>query len=69
MLDPKVKALRQHYQSIIEMRKAEFQVYLDNPVAVGEHSNLIATMDALLGKIAEADDKLLVLLTHFGEDA
>jgi hypothetical protein len=47
--------------------KAEVQNYLDNPVGVGEHGNLIETMDTLVAKIAEAEDKLIVLETHFNE--
>jgi|TARA_B110000858_G_scaffold72591_1_gene84320 hypothetical protein len=42
-------------------------VYIDNPVAIGDHSNLIDTMDELIGKIADAEDKLIVLETHFSE--
>jgi urease beta subunit len=55
------------YNAEIDVYKAEVQNYLDNPVAVGEHGNLIETMDKLVGKIAEAEDKLIVLETHFDE--
>tara|TARA_R100000388_G_scaffold54511_2_gene40396 strand:+ start:2278 stop:2448 length:171 start_codon:yes stop_codon:yes gene_type:complete len=53
------------YKAQIEVNKAEVQNYLDNPVGVGEHGNLIETMDGLIAKIAEAEEKLLVLETHF----
>jgi len=55
------------YKAEIEVYKAEVQNYIDNPVGVGEHGNLVETMDALVGKIAEAEDKLIVLETHFNE--
>jgi len=65
--DTKIKALKGYYSSLIDIHKSELQVYLDNPVGIGEHSNLIETMDGLVGKIAEAEDKLIVLETHFSE--
>ena len=67
MLDPKINALRCLYKAEIAMYKAEVQNYVDNPVAVGEHGNLVETMDKLVAKIAEAEDKLIVLETHFSE--
>ena len=67
MLDPKISAMMRLYKAEIEVYKAEVQNYIDNPVAVGEHGNLVETMDVLVGKIAEAEDKLIVLETHFNE--
>jgi hypothetical protein len=67
MEDSKIRALKAYYSSLIDIRKAELQVYIDNPVAIGDHSNLIDTMDELIGKIADAEDKLIVLETHFSE--
>ena len=67
MLDPKIKAMKRLYNAEIDVYKAEVQNYLDNPVGVGEHGNLIETMDTLVAKIAEAEDKLIVLETHFSE--
>tara|TARA_R110002049_G_C8873025_1_gene539271 strand:+ start:253 stop:456 length:204 start_codon:yes stop_codon:yes gene_type:complete len=65
--DTKIKALKGYYSSLIDIHKSELQVYLDNPVGIGEHSNLVETMDGLIGKIADAEDKLIVLETHFSE--
>jgi putative lipase involved disintegration of autophagic bodies len=67
MEDSKIRALKGYYSSLIDIRKSELQVYIDNPVAIGDHSNLIDTMDELVGKIADAEDKLIVLETHFSE--
>lgn len=67
MLDPKISAMMRLYKAEIAVYKAEVQNYIDNPVGVGEHGNLVETMDALVGKIAEAEDKLIVLETHFNE--
>ncbi len=67
MIDPKISAMKRLYNAEIDVYKAEVQNYLDNPVGVGEHGNLIETMDTLVAKIAEAEDKLIVLETHFNE--
>ena len=67
MEDSKIRSLKGYYSSLIDIRKSELQVYIDNPVAIGDHSNLIDTMDELIGKIADAEDKLIVLETHFSE--
>jgi len=67
VLDPKISAMMRLYKAEIEVYKAEVQNYLDNPVGVGEHGNLIETMDAIVAKIAESEDKLFVLETHFNE--
>lgn len=67
MIDPKISAMMRLYNAEIDVYKAEVQNYLDNPVGVGEHGNLIETMDTLVAKIAEAEDKLIVLETHFNE--
>ena len=67
MIDPKISAMMRLYNAEIDVYKAEVQNYLDTPVGVGEHGNLIETMDTLVAKIAEAEDKLIVLDTHFNE--
>ena len=67
MIDPKISAMKRLYNAEIDVYKAEVQNYLDNPAAVGEHGNLIETMDTLVQKMAESEDKLIVLETHFNE--
>jgi len=67
MIDQKISAMKNLYRAEIDVYKEEVQNYLDNPVGVGEHGNLIETMDKLVQKMAEAEDKLIVLETHFSE--
>ena len=68
MIDPKISAMMRLYNAEIDVYKAEIQNYLDNPVGVGEHGNLIETMDTLVAKIAESAEKLDILERYFGED-
>ena len=41
------------------------EVFLENPVGVGEHPDIIEAMDTQMHRIAEAEDKLLVLEKYF----
>ena len=66
MEDHRIKALKSMYKAQIMWSGSEVKNYLDNPVAVGEHT-MLETMDELVGKIAESEDKLIVLETHFSE--
>ena len=68
MEDHKIKALKSMYKAQIIWAASELKNYLENPVAVGEHT-MLETMDELVGKIAEAEDKLVVLETSFVETA
>jgi len=54
------------YKAQIIWATSEFKNYLENPAAVGEHT-MLETMDELVDKIAEAEDKLVVLETFFNE--
>ena len=65
MLDPKIKALELIYRADIAKYLAEIENYVDNSVGVGEHGNVIDTMDALVSKLSEAEDKLITLEKYF----
>ena len=54
-------ALILKYQGDIAAAKANIQVYLTNPVGIGEHPDLISAIDVEMEKAAEADDKLTFL--------
>ena len=66
MEDHKIRALKDHYKAQITWAASELQSYLEYPSAVGEHT-FLETMDKLVHQIAEAEDKLVVLETHFNE--
>ena len=66
MEDHKIKALKSMYKAQIIWANSELKNYLENPAAEGEHT-MLETMDELVGKIAESEDKLVVLETHFSE--
>ena len=56
-----IEALRKRYESQIAEGKANIQVYLDNPVGIGEHPDLVSAVDSQVQVIANATDKLEIL--------
>lgn len=61
-----MKALKLQYESEIEKAKDNVNVYLTNPVGIGEHPDLAAAIDSQMEVIAHAEDKLGVLKKYFG---
>jgi len=53
-----IDALVKKYKAEIAENKATLNIYLTNPVGIGEHPQHIEEMDKLITKIADAKDKL-----------
>ena len=56
-----IKALEDKYEAQISEADATINIYLENPVGIGEHPQHVEEIDKLLGKIAEAEDKKTAL--------
>ena len=65
MRDQKIKALELKYRAGIAEQLAEIQNYVDNSVGVGEHGNLVESMDQLIAKLSEFEEKLITLEKYF----
>jgi hypothetical protein len=63
-----IAGLKARYNGDIGAARANVQVYLTNPVGIGEHPDIISAIDQELSKIAEAEDKLMALDQHFSKD-
>ena len=61
-----IEALRKKYEADIAHAKANIEVYLNNPVGIGEHSDLVSAVDEQIDNMAHAEDKLEVLNKHYG---
>jgi len=59
------EALIIKYEGEIAQAKANIQVYLTNPVGIGEHPDIIAAIDEQVEKMAHAEEKLLCVRNHF----
>ena len=53
------------YEGEIAEANANIQVYLANPVGIGEHPDIISAMDTQIEKMAHAEEKLLAVRNHF----
>lgn len=61
MTQPMIEALLQIAVAERAEANANLNVYLQNPVGVGEHPNIIQEMNKLIGKVADANGKIEVL--------
>ena len=59
MREQLIKALLAHAQGDIAKHKANIEVYLANPVGIGEHSNIVEAIETELDMIAKYQDCLL----------
>ena len=67
-IDPLLDALRQKYEGEIAAAKANINVYITNPVGIGEHPNLVAAVDSEIEKLTAATDKLSILKINYSEN-
>ena len=58
------EALIIKYEGEIAEARANIQVYLANPVGIGEHPDIISAMDTQIEKMAHAEEKLLACLLY-----
>ena len=63
-----IKALRKKYEADVEEAVATANIYLERPAGIGDHPQIIREIDALIGKIAAAEDRLKILNDRFDDD-
>ena len=56
-----LEALKQHAMGHIAKHKANLEVYLNQPVGIGEHPDIIEAMEAEIDEIAKYHDQLEVI--------
>ena len=65
MRDQMIKALLAHAQGDIEKHKANVEIYLTNPTGIGEHSDIMESVENELNMIAKYQDQIDVIQKHF----
>ena len=60
-------AVRKHAEAHIEKHRVNVEVYLTNPVGVGEHSDIMDSIEKELTHMAEYEDHLEILDKYFKE--
>jgi hypothetical protein len=56
-----LEALKQHAMGHIAKHKANLEVYLNQPVGIGEHPDIIEAMEAEIDEIAKYHDQMEVI--------
>ena len=65
MRDQMIKALLAHAQGDIEKHKANVEIYLNNPAGIGEHSDIMESVETELNMIAKYQDQIDVIQKYF----
>jgi len=65
MRDQMIKALLAHAQGDIEKHKANVEIYLSNPAGIGEHSDIMESIEKEIDIIAKYQDQIDVIQKHF----
>jgi len=60
-----IKAAKQHAEAEIQLHKTNIDVYMEKVVGIGEHSDIIETIQKELDKMAAAHDRLEMLDKYF----
>ena len=58
-------ALRAEAKGIIDKSRVNIEVYLHNPVGIGEHPDVLSAIQEQLDVIAEQEERIQVLDKHF----
>jgi len=66
MREKLLTALEKHAQGHIEKHRINVEVYLTNPVGIGEHSDIIEAIEKELDEIAKYQDHLDIIKKYFG---
>ena len=60
-----ISALLAHAQGDIQKHKMNVEVYLTNPVGIGEHPDVMEAIEQELNMIAKYEDQITVIKKHF----
>jgi len=61
-------ALRLKYRGEMEFHRMNIDIYLKNPVGIGEHPDVLGAIDTEVEALAAVTEKLQTLLTEYPED-
>jgi hypothetical protein len=61
-----INAARKHAEAEIELHKTNIDIYMEKVVGIGEHSDIVETIQKELDAMAAANDRLEMLDKYFG---
>jgi hypothetical protein len=62
-----ITALKKHAEGKIARAKATAQVYMNRPVGIGEHPQVMEELEKQFMEIAKYDDVLQMIEKYFGD--
>jgi len=62
-----IEAFKSHAKGHIDKHIANVEVYLANPVGIGEHSDIMEAIEMEIEQIAKYDDQLEIMKKYFKE--
>ena len=65
MRNQMLNAVRKHAEAHIEKHRMNVEVYLNNPVGVGEHSDIMDAIEKEIEEMAKYHDHLEILDNYF----
>ena len=65
MREQMIKALLAHAQGDIAKHRANVEIYLTNPAGIGEHSDIMESIENELNMIAKYEDQVEVIQKYF----
>lgn len=65
MREKMIRAAKEHAQAHVNKHKLNVEVYLTNPVGVGEHSDIMDAIEKELEEMAKYEDHLEMLNKYF----
>ena len=54
-----------YYNGVIAKHKQNVDIYLNQPVGIGEHSDVMGTIDVEINAIAQAHEKIQIINHYF----
>lgn len=61
-----LQTAKKYFESHIEKHRMNVEVMLNNPMAIHDHTDWMTAIENEIAHIAEYEDKLEVLVKHFG---
>ena len=62
-----IYALKKHSEGKIAMAKATAQVYMNRPVGIGEHPQIMEELEKQFMEMAKYNDVLQMIAKYFGD--
>ena len=63
--DKILKSQIAYYNGLIAKHQQNVEIYLNQPVGIGEHSDVMAAIDGEINSIAQAQEKIEIINHYF----